>query len=47
VLRSSTVLSYLDGFRIIALLLVLAAPLVWLMHKPKPGAKAKGAAAAE
>ena len=32
--RSSTVLSYLDGFRIIAILLALASPLVWLMRKP-------------
>jgi MFS transporter, DHA2 family, multidrug resistance protein len=31
--RSATVLSYLDGFRIIAVLLVAASPLVWLMRK--------------
>jgi MFS transporter, DHA2 family, multidrug resistance protein len=35
--RSATVLSYLDGFRLIALLLALASPLVWLMRKPKFG----------
>jgi MFS transporter, DHA2 family, multidrug resistance protein len=35
--RSATVLSYLDGFRIIAVLLALASPLVWLMRKPKSG----------
>ena len=33
--RSATILSYLDGFRIIAVLLAVASPLVWLMHKPK------------
>jgi DHA2 family multidrug resistance protein len=32
--RSATVMSYLDGFRIIAVLLVAASPLVWLMRKP-------------
>jgi len=34
VLRSATVLSYLDGFLVIAILLALASPLVWLMRKP-------------
>ena len=31
--RAATVLSYLDGFLIVALLLALASPLVWLMRK--------------
>jgi DHA2 family multidrug resistance protein len=33
--RSATVLSYLDGFLIIAVLLAVASPIVWLMRKPK------------
>ncbi len=33
--RSATVLSYLDGFRLIAILLAVASPLVWLMRKPR------------
>ncbi len=33
--RSATVLSYLDGFRIVAVLLALSSPLVWLIRKPK------------
>jgi len=39
--RSAIALSYLDGFRIVAILLAVASPLVWLMRKPKtrkPGA---------
>jgi len=32
--RSATTLSYLDGFRVIAVLLVVASPMVWLMKKP-------------
>jgi len=35
--RSATALSYLDGFRIIAVLLALSSPLVWLMRKPQFG----------
>jgi DHA2 family multidrug resistance protein len=35
--RSATVLSYLDGFRIVAVLLAVASPLVWLMRKPQFG----------
>jgi MFS transporter, DHA2 family, multidrug resistance protein len=41
VLREASVISYLDGFRVLAVLLLLAAPLVWIMKKPhfkKPGA---------
>lgn len=41
--RAATVLSYLDGFLAVALLLALASPLVWLMRKPK----ASGGATAE
>lgn len=35
VLRQASLMSYLDGFRILALLLLLAAPLVWIMRKPQ------------
>jgi len=38
--RSATVLSYLDGFRIIAVLLAVASPLVWLMRRAKYGTPA-------
>jgi MFS transporter, DHA2 family, multidrug resistance protein len=42
VLRSAQMLSYLDGFRIIAVLLVVASPLAWLMKKPTYGKDAAG-----
>ena len=35
--RQASVMSYLDGFRIMALLLVVAAPFVWIMRKPRFG----------
>jgi DHA2 family multidrug resistance protein len=35
VLRSALVLSYLDGFLVVAAILVLVAPVVWFMKKPK------------
>lgn len=35
VLRQATVLSYLDAFRLLALLFFAVAPLVWIMHKPR------------
>lgn len=35
VLRSAAALSYLDGFRVMAAVLVLAIPFVWIMKKPK------------
>jgi MFS transporter, DHA2 family, multidrug resistance protein len=41
VLRQASLMSYLDGFRILAILLLLATPLIWIMKKPhftKPGA---------
>lgn len=34
-LQRAAALSYLDGFRIMAVLLVLAAPFVWIMKKPQ------------
>ncbi|HJT88936.1 MAG TPA: DHA2 family efflux MFS transporter permease subunit [Bryobacteraceae bacterium] len=43
VVRAASLMSYLDGFRIVALLFVLVAPLVWLMRKPQ--FKKRGAAA--
>lgn len=33
-LRHAAALSYLDGFRVMAVLLVVAAPFVWIMKKP-------------
>lgn len=33
-LRASSALSYLDGFRVMAVLLLAAVPLVWIMKKP-------------
>ena len=35
ILRQATVLSYLDAFRLLAILFVLVAPLVWLMRQPR------------
>lgn len=35
VLREASLMSYLDGFRAMALLLVVAAPFVWIMKKPR------------
>lgn len=35
VLRQASLMSYLDGFRVMALLLLLAAPFVWIMRKPQ------------
>jgi DHA2 family multidrug resistance protein len=35
VLREASVMSYLDGFRIMATLLVTAIPFVWIMKKPQ------------
>ncbi|HKF52872.1 MAG TPA: DHA2 family efflux MFS transporter permease subunit, partial [Candidatus Acidoferrales bacterium] len=40
VLRHASLMSYLDGFRVLALLLLVAAPFIWIMKKPhfkKPG----------
>ena len=34
-LRSAAALSYLDGFRVMAVLLILAIPFVWIMKKPQ------------
>jgi DHA2 family multidrug resistance protein len=34
-LQRAEALSYLDGFRVMAVLLVIAIPLVWIMKKPK------------
>ncbi|MGH9567919.1 MAG: EmrB/QacA family drug resistance transporter, partial [Candidatus Angelobacter sp.] len=34
-LRSSAALSYLDGFRVMAVLLLITVPLVWIMRKPQ------------
>jgi hypothetical protein len=33
-LQEAAALSYLDGFRIMAILLFLAIPFVWIMKKP-------------
>jgi len=33
-LRSSAALSYLDGFRVMAVLMLVAVPIVWIMKKP-------------
>jgi DHA2 family multidrug resistance protein len=33
--RQASVMSYLDGFRIMAVLLIIAAPFVWIMRKPQ------------
>ncbi|MGH9448531.1 MAG: MFS transporter, partial [Terriglobia bacterium] len=35
VIHQASVLSYLDGFRILAVLFVLVAPIVWIMRKPR------------
>lgn len=35
VMRQASLMSYLDGFRVMALLLLLAAPFVWIMRKPQ------------
>lgn len=40
VLRHASLMSYLDGFRVLAVLLLIAAPFIWIMKKPhfkKPG----------
>jgi MFS transporter, DHA2 family, multidrug resistance protein len=34
-LRSAAALSYLDGFRVMAVLLLITVPLVWIMRKPQ------------
>lgn len=34
VLREASLMSYLDGFRVMALLLVLTIPFIWIMKKP-------------
>jgi hypothetical protein len=34
-LRSAAALSYLDGFRVMAVLLFLTVPFVWIMKKPQ------------
>jgi DHA2 family multidrug resistance protein len=34
IVRQAQVMSYLDGFRAMALLFLIAVPLVWLMRKP-------------
>jgi hypothetical protein len=34
-LQKASALSYLDGFRVMALLLVVAIPFVWIMKKPQ------------
>lgn len=34
-LRHASALSYLDGFRVVALLLLIAVPFVWIMRKPR------------
>jgi MFS transporter, DHA2 family, multidrug resistance protein len=34
-LRTADVLSYLDGFRVMAVLMLAAVPLVWIMKKPR------------
>ena len=33
-LRQASALSYLDGFRVMAVLLLLTVPAVWIMRKP-------------
>jgi DHA2 family multidrug resistance protein len=40
-LQRASALSYLDGFRVMALLLVIAVPLVWIMKKPQFKARAE------
>jgi len=35
VLREASLMGYLDGFRVLALLFLLASPLPWIMQKPK------------
>ncbi len=40
--RSAAAMSYLDGFRIIAVLLLIASPLVWLMRKQRSVAPRAG-----
>jgi hypothetical protein len=40
-LRAGSAWSYLDGFRVMAILMLLAVPFVWIMKKPQfksPGA---------
>lgn len=34
-IRQASLMSYLDGFRVLAVLLLLAAPFVWIMRKPQ------------
>jgi DHA2 family multidrug resistance protein len=43
VLQEATALSYLDGFRIMAALLLFAIPFVWIMKKPHFRSRAGGA----
>jgi MFS transporter, DHA2 family, multidrug resistance protein len=41
VLRQASLMSYLDGFRVMAVLLLVSTPFIWIMKKPqfkKPGA---------
>lgn len=33
--RSAQALSYLDGFRVMAVLLIITVPFVWIMRKPQ------------
>ncbi len=42
-LRHASALSYLDGFRVIAVLLVITVPFVWIMRKPQFKSGAAGA----
>ena len=41
-LRSSAALSYLDGFRVMAVLMLFAVPIVWIMKKPSFESKERG-----
>jgi|GEM_PF-7105807 len=43
VLRQAAVMSYLDGFRVLAIILLTATPFIWIMRKPRfkrPGSAA-------
>lgn len=41
-LQQASAMSYLDGFRIMAVLLVIVIPFVWIMKKPRFGAHSEG-----
>jgi MFS transporter, DHA2 family, multidrug resistance protein len=41
-LQHASALSYLDGFRVMAILLLIAVPFVWIMRKPRFGGQSEG-----